>query len=70
MKKVKKIILTVIAVIFLLTAVCIIFKSIVYTPAIRDASGEKLPESIAEIREIRLGGIEQAVLIRSYSIVS
>jgi pimeloyl-ACP methyl ester carboxylesterase len=67
MKKVKKIILMVIVVIFLLTAVGIVFKSIVYTPEVRDASGEKLSESIAEIREIRLGGIEQAVLIRSYN---
>ena len=61
MKKVTKIILTAAAVVFLLAAAAIVFKSIVYTPEIKDVSGNKYAESIAQIYEIRLGGIEQAV---------
>lgn len=37
-----------------------------WTPKIRDDSGVVLPDSIATLEEIKLGGIKQSVLIRGY----
>lgn len=36
------------------------------TPAIRDAGGSPLPGSIAALQRVRLGGIEQTVLLRGH----
>ncbi|WP_239618514.1 alpha/beta fold hydrolase [Cohnella mopanensis] len=35
-----------------------------WTPAIKDAQGNKLPNSIATLEEISLGGVQQSLLIR------
>lgn len=39
-----------------------------HTPAITDANGEPLPDSIASLEKVKLGGVDQWLIVRGYDI--
>ena len=66
LKKILKIILIAFLVVILSVIALIIIHHFTHgtTPAIRDAEGNPIPDSIASLEKIKLGGLDQYVLIR------
>ncbi|MEI8204573.1 MAG: alpha/beta hydrolase [Bacteroidota bacterium] len=52
------------ALIIFLLVIFIIFKSINYSPQIKDAAGNRIANSISEIRKVKIGNLTQTILIR------
>ena len=67
MKRIKMSIKILVALILLLLAVLIIFKSINYSPQIKDEGNQK-KNSISEIRKVKIGNLTQTILIRGENI--
>ncbi|MGL4610873.1 MAG: alpha/beta fold hydrolase, partial [Trueperaceae bacterium] len=55
------------AVVFLLAGALYWFFGRAYTPAIRDTQGNILPGSITSLEKIKLGGVEQWLVIRGHN---
>ena len=68
MKRIKMSIKILVALILLLLVVFIIFKSINYSPQIKDAKGNQKINSISEIRKVKIGNLTQTILIRGENI--